>query len=254
MTTAGTMDAVTVVGIDCATVDAKVGLAVATVVGDRCAVQYAGVCSTEQEVAGVVAGWLAGVPRALLAFDAPLGWPEAMGRALAVHRAGDPLSVAANNLFRRDTDRFVKTGSASNRWTVGADRIARTAHAALALLADLRGRTGLPIPLAWTPDDAAPAAAIEVYPAATLLAHGIPARGYKKKEQTAERRVIMGHLEGHLELPPDRAAMEANADAMDAAVCVLAGWDFLRGRCYEPGDPALARHEGWIWVRERFSP
>ena len=248
------MDPATLIGIDCATVDAKVGLAVAQADGERCAVQFAGVCSTEQEVAGVVAGWLARVPRALLAFDAPLGWPEAMGPALAAHRAGDPLPVAANGLFRRDTDRFVKARLGKQSLDVGADRIARTAHAALTLLADLRGRTGLPIPLAWTPADATPAAAIEVYPAATLLAHGIPSRGYKKKEQTAERRVIMGLLEKHLGLPPCRAAMAANADALDAAVCVLAGWDFLRGHVYSPGDPALARHEGWIWVRQLSSP
>ena len=243
------MNPITIVGVDCATVDARVGLAVASAEGDRCAVRFAGVCSTEQEVAGVVAGWLAGAARVLLAFDAPLGWPEAMGRALAAHRAGDPLPVAANGLFRRDTDRFVKARLGKQSLDVGADRIARTAHAALTLLADLRRRTGLPLPLAWTPEDAAPAAAIEVYPAATFLAHGIPVRGYKKREQTAARRAIMGRLEHHLELPPDRDAMEGNADALDAAACVLAGWDFLRGHVYLPGDPALARHEGWIWVR-----
>ena len=245
------MTRTTIIGIDCATIDAKVGLSIGVAEHDRCVVQFAGVCSTEREVAGEVAAWLAQSTRALIALDAPLGWPQAMGRALAQHRAGEPLSMTANNLFRRATDGFVKMHLGKQSLDVGADRIARTAHAALKLLADLRRLTALPIPMAWAPGYDAHAAAIEVYPAATLIAHGIPARGYKKKDQSAERRVIIKRLTDHVELPPDTSVMERNADALDAVVCVLAGYDFLRGQCHPPEDGQLARHEGWIWVRAR---
>ena len=134
---------------------------------------------------------------------------------------------------------------------VGADRIARTAHSALKLLDEVRQKTGLPIPMAWEPNYTERVAAIEVYPAATLIAHGIPDTGYKKKEKVAERKVILGSLEHALQLPEDRAAMELSADALDAAVCVLAGFDFLHGEAYTPEDSELAKHEGWIWVRAR---
>ena len=52
---------------------------------------------------------------------------------------------------------------------VGADRIARTAYAALHLLGSVRVQLHLSIPLAWAPTDISVVAAIEVYPAATLV-------------------------------------------------------------------------------------
>jgi len=174
-----------------------------------------------------------------------------MGGALAAHQAGLPLAVSANELFRRATDRFVKAKLGKQSLDVGADRIARTAHSALRLLADLRHATGLPIPLAWEPTHTIPVAAIEVYPAATLVAHGIPDTGYKKKESIVARRSIIDEISKQIKLPDNRAAMELSADALDAVVCVLAGYDFLRGEAYPPEERELALHEGWIWVRPR---
>lgn len=40
-------------------------------------------------------------------------------------------------------------------------------------------------------------------------------------------------------------------NALDSAICVLAGQDFLLGHCADPTDPALAKKEGWIWVRRK---
>ena len=224
------MEGTTIIGIDCATDDERVGIALAHVRAGRCEVSHAGVGSSERQVVNEVAAWLADADRALLAMDAPLGWPRTMARALAVHRAGDGLAVAANHLFRRVTDRFIRERLGKQSLDVGADRVARTALAALNLLTDLRHRTGLPIPLAWSADHGERVAAIEIYPAATLIIHGISPRGYKKKEQMDGRKTIIQRLEPIIGLPADRTAMEANADAMDAAVCVLAGYDFLRGR------------------------
>jgi len=44
---------------------------------------------------------------------------------------------------------------------------------------------------------------------------------------------------------PDLAT---SADLIDAAVCVLAGDDFIAGRAMNPEDHSLAEREGWIWT------
>jgi hypothetical protein len=151
-------------------------------------------------------------------------------------------------MFRRATDRFVARQFGITPLDVGADRIARTAHAALKLLASVRRRTGLPVPLAWQTPPVAMEAAIEVYPAATLSAHGLPSRRYKKAEDVAARRQIIEGLA--LEMPFERTfpVIETEPDALDAVVCLLAAKDFLDGKAIGPTDLALAEHEGWIWI------
>ncbi len=91
-----------------------------------------------------------------LALDAPLGWPAVLGETLGPHIAGESLDGTPNELFRRQTDHFIKAVIGRQPLDVGADRIARTAHAALGLLEQLRQLTGQPVPLAWTPHDPAP--------------------------------------------------------------------------------------------------
>ena len=48
--------------------------------------------------------------------------------------------------------------------------------------------------------------------------------------------------------PKLSALLTSNADALDAAVCVLAGRDFIRGHALSPPDLDEAKREGWIWV------
>jgi hypothetical protein len=81
------------------------------------------------------------------------------------------LGKEPNELFRRATDDDIKLRLGKRPLDVGADRIARTAAAALKLLDRLRRETGRPIPLAWTPDEDPTWRAIEVYPVATRIAH-----------------------------------------------------------------------------------
>ena len=52
-------------------------------------------------------------------------------------------------------------------------------------------------------------------------------------------------------LPADTSTMEDNDNVLDAALCVLAAVDFLRGDAMEPEDQPKAWKEGWIWVREK---
>jgi hypothetical protein len=243
------MNQTTIIGIDCATQDTRVGLALASAGPEGCIVRFAGGCSGERALAQEVAQLLTDSPRALLAFDAPLGWPRPMGEALSGHRAGLPLAVPAHDLFRRATDRFVRAQIGKQSLDVGADRIARTAHSALGLLANVRRETALSIPLAWNAAFSDRAAAIEVYPAATLIAHGIPTAGYKQKEDLAARQAIIRQIAKEVKLPADNSKMVQSGDALDAAICVLAAYDFLRGEAYDPKELELAQHEGWIWVR-----
>jgi len=134
---------------------------------------------------------------------------------------------------------------------VGADRIARTAHTALRLLGGLRKATGQATPLAWTPEEAATGtAAIEVYPAATLTAHGLRPSSHKQRSQVTERDEILRGLASELVISTElHASLRESADALDAAVCVLAAQDFLAGHAMPATDRATAEREGWTWVR-----
>jgi predicted RNase H-like nuclease len=239
----------TIIGIDCATQAKRIGLALGGDDGATAAITQVLLGSMVDAVAETIAAWTTPGEPTLLALDAPLGWPAGLGRELYQHQAGAPLQGEANHLFRRHTDRVIKRTTGKLPLDVGADRIARTAHAALALLQALRQRTGQPIPLAWHPELNSGLQAIEVYPAGTLAAYGVDARGYKKREGRAQRQALLRFLAQQLSLPQDCALMEDNDDALDAALCVLAGLDFLRGRAMEPDDLHATRKEGWIWVR-----
>jgi len=240
--------AVTIVGIDCATIDAKIGVAWGTWSGGKVEVLEVALCGPERSAASFVTAWLrdSGIP-GLVAIDAPLGWPQPLARTLSAHRAGELIRTSPNDMFRRETDRFIQRTLGKTPLDVGADRIARTAHAALRLLGEVRTELGIAIPLAWSTPPIG-VAAIEVYPAATLLAHGLRATGYKRPNQVAERREIISALAGTLCLETEIALLETSADALDAVVCLLAAKDFLEGRAAGPTDQPLAELEGWIWA------
>ncbi len=243
----------TIIGIDCAVQEENVGLALGSFDG-RTKPRLEKVASgAEAPIAETVCGWIANASSVLIALDAPLGWPAELGPALAAHRAGAPISVLPNQMFRRLTDRVVKDKIGKQSLDVGADRIARTAHAALDLLQNLREGSGKAIPLAWKPLGEAEVGAIEVYPAATLAAYQVDKAaisGYKQKDGQAQRQALLNLLEPHIALPDDRRLMVGNDDVLDAAICVLAGADFLRGPVIAPTDIETAEKEGWIWVRK----
>ena len=238
----------TIIGIDCATRPEKVGLARGAVDDDRLRILEATTGSRGRLVAEQVARWITKTPPTLLALDAPLGWPKDLGIALVQHDAGAPLIPQPDALFHRGTDQFVARTTGKRPLEVGADRIARTAHAALVLLEELRRIVGEAIPIAWS-TKLDRLAAIEVYPAATLTGRGLPSSGYKRPDQRAQREEILDALVGLMDLPEDSSVLIENADALDSAVCALAGWDFLSDTAQPPPDLERARKEGWIWVR-----
>ncbi len=239
-----------IIGIDCATIDTRIGLVLARNEAERIVILAAEIASPARPAVETICAWLESARPALLALDAPLGWPAEMGPSLIGHQPGAPLPISANRMFRRRTDRFIQETIGRRPLDVGADRIARTAHAALALLERVRTKTGLAIPLSWEPQDIQKAAAIEVYPAGTLQAGGMQASGYKKAGDVEARRALLARLGREMDLGAHRPALLANADALDAAVCALAGGDYLAGRALPPTKDVDVRKEGWIWVRE----
>jgi len=213
---------------------------------------------------------------AVLALDAPLGWPESLATALSEHRAGDRLSPDADLLFRRETDRVVRASLGKQTLDVGADRIARTAVSALGLLDRIRSGPGsaLSALATLTTEDQLLAfrreagllrspehggslgtgsvVAEEVYPAGWLHIAGLPSRGYKKASQREVRETILADLETRCVLEIDPSRLLGNADLLDGLICLLCAVDTMEGRCPGPEScgvhSATAKAEGWIWL------
>jgi len=238
-----------VIGIDCATEPRKTGLALGF--REECAtwLEAAEVGQSEAMLLDTLTGWLGTAERVLLSIDAPLGWPSGMAAALPSHQAGAPLGGGAHALFRRATDRFIRRRLGKQSLDVGADRIARTAFAALSVLHEIRKRGSLPIPLAWDRKFDG-VVAIEVYPAATLRAHGMPDKGYKVPGGQSQRMAVIDRLGQHFDLRGHRSQLLSNVDVLDAAICMLAGLDFEGGAAMPPENIYEARREGWIWARD----
>jgi predicted RNase H-like nuclease len=239
-----------IIGVDCATQPKRTGLARAERTQDRYTVTELMVCDGDRHPAEIVVDWLGDAESALLALDAPLGWPVSLGRGLARHAAGEPIPIPGELLFRRSTDRVVAQQTGKTPLEIGADRIARTAHAALLFLDRLRIALDEPIPLAWQIPLGNRVEAIEVYPAATLLVRGASLRGYKKAEAFLERSRLLDSMAPSCEFEAVKDAAIENHDCLDALACVVAGHDFLQGEVVEPVEPDVARREGWIWFRK----
>lgn len=239
-----------IIGIDCATTPKKRGVALATYERGNCVVSSVKTGLSDDHIADLVKKCLSQNVRTLVALDAPLGWPESLGKNLADHHAGTPLRELPNTLFRRETDRFIKEQLGKQPLDVGADRIARTAHSALSLLSNISKAIGNPIPLAWRVDFSG-VAAIEVYPAATLRVYGLPETAYKKPSEKKARQTFIDGLAKITDfvLPASLEKALSNADALDALICALAGRDFIQSSVYQPVNVALAHKEGWIWVK-----
>ena len=240
------------IGIDCAVNPRDIGIALAEM---RDHVDVREVLAGIRDPWSKVTEWVldSASSDTLLALDAPLGWPAPLADSLREHAAGAAVPGNAHALFRRTTDLSVWDMTGKRPLDIGADRIARTAHAALQGLEHLRNSTGHRLPLAWCVDDIAGGHVIEVYPAATLTAHGLPSQRYKDTKKADHRRAreeILSMLPG-FRLPAGcRSTALANADALDALVCLLAAADFVRGVARPPGDLRVARLEGWIWCRD----
>jgi predicted RNase H-like nuclease len=245
----------TIIGIDCATQDDHVGLALAHFDGQQAQVDQVLVGSKQAPILETITHWITQTSTTLIALDAPLGWPAELGPTLSSHNAGDLVDVDPDRLFRRLTDRIVQQEIKKLPLEVGANLIARTAHAALKLLHQLRKYSDIPIPLAWSPVLDGRICAIEVYPAATLLAYAIPMKVSPSQDKAALRQQAMVMLSKYIHFPSEQQLMIENGHAFDASICVLAAADFLRGQAIAPTDlPTVdlptVKKEGWIWLKK----
>ena len=253
------LETTTIIGIDCATKANKMGLALADLSSGRLIIrQVMPGDQAEPSIPKMIGRWIQEGTKTLLALDAPLGWPSDMGLSLAEHTAGQQLAIEPDKMFRRLTDRFVKDVTGKSSLDVGADRIARTAHSALDLLSNIRMVTSQEIPLEWSPGSLNEVGAIEVYPALSLLALDLSPNGYKQGDTAhAAREKLLNALKQHIDFDQDaEGKMIANADLLDAVLCVKAGADFLSGKCRKVlrEDDSTARKEGWIWFTQSNTP
>jgi predicted RNase H-like nuclease len=232
-----------IIGIDCATQPKKVGLALCRWTENRLMVDTLRTGADSRPLHQVISDWIPD-EGALLAMDAPLGWPQGLAPALVQHRAGQALATTPEKMFRRTTDDFVWEMTGKKPMEVGAERIARTAHAALRLLNEISILRGTTIPLCWTADTLSrgQVAAIEVYPAGLMAALGVKRPSREDKISALERLTDLGAMS---------IDESVTADMVDAVLCAVAGADFLQGKCYAPSPKQLpvAKKEGWIWVR-----
>jgi predicted nuclease with RNAse H fold len=181
--------------------------------------------------------------------DAPFGWPRTFADELARYAAGGPWEAAGPELRLRATDRAVTEwararGQALFPLSVSSDRIAVCAWRCARLLtahgmADRAGADGV----------------AEVYPAAALLAWGLPSRGYKRVApggaEVRERIVAGLELRFSLSLGDrDLVAHRRADDRLDAVVCALLAREVAHGRTLRPPPEhaEAARAEGWIHV------
>jgi hypothetical protein len=244
---------ITILGIDCAVDPRRRGVARGRLRDGRCVVDSAW-RGDRCDLPALVREARTDGP-VLLALDAPLGWPSALGTELGRHRAGAPVTATADAMFRRHTDRMVAARLGKTPLDIGADRIARTAHAALDQLTALASSLGRQrVPLLWRPDRLRGVAAVEVYPAGLLVAAGSSiTTGYKPAAARTARSRLLADITRELDLGPavHEAAID-DADRLDAVLCVLAGWDVVRGLAPGPArgrERSVAGREGWIWVR-----
>ena len=238
-----------IIGIDCAAQDKNVGIAVDDVDHKEIRISAKEEASKKIVIDEIVSYIDLRIPT-LLCLDAPLGWPQKLADSLPEHIAGDP-TIEDNPifLFNRETDRFIRKDY-KKPLEIGADRIARTALAALNLLRNLRNHFNVPITLAWNPAIQSGIQAIEVYPAATAIAHEVSTKGCKDPKMGNEAcKKVLIELNTKLHLNINVEDFCKSHHHFDAVLCVIAGSDFLNGECESPTRLDLAKKEGWIWVK-----
>ena len=246
---------ITIIGVDCATQSNKVGLALGSMSNGLLTIDNVMKVGKNGSITNVVSSWIKekSTTKTLIAMDSPLGWPIKLGEELIGHKAGASLSTEAHQMFRRRTDFFIKEQANKQSLDVGADRIARTAHAALRLIDEIKEQVGMSIPLAWNSELTHPISMIEVYPAVTLKScQLLPTTSYKK-ESNKEREQVFDGLSQLMNLSNvDKRSIIDDDDILDAMVCVLAGSHFINDESAGPPtkeDRVLAEKEGWIWAK-----
>jgi len=177
--------------------------------------------------------------------DAPFGWPDAFRGTIDGWSERDewPLGMPRSELRFRLTDDALRS-KGRTPLSVSADRIAATAMRCAELLARHCAAQGEGL-------DRVSGHAVEVYPAATLVAWEFDVRGYKDAAATEQRRRIAERLDQEARLGlPDEAigACSATDHVLDALVASLTVRAHALGLTHPPPSLQAAQvaREGWI--------
>ena len=192
-----------------------------------------------------------------IGIDAPLGWPTAFVAAVVAQQrfAPWPGGVHRGPLTHRETDRWVRAAGHGRPLSVSADRIGSPAMRG----ALLQHRWATEVWDGPEPRDGT-GRLLETYPAASLRAWGIEAKGYKRAGAAAAegaravRARIVEHLDAEVGAWLDLTAVAERAVASDHVLdAVLCGLTVVAARggtttAPPPEHAAAARVEGWIHV------
>jgi predicted nuclease with RNAse H fold len=189
----------------------------------------------------------------MIAFDVPLGWPDAFVEAIVAHHDSTGWPPADTNppadrvpLRYRTTD-LVTRASGAQPLSVSSDLIGvaamRGAWLQLLLVeagvtVDRSGITGR---------------VIEAYPAATLRSWGLASSKYKGRANAKACSALAAELIercGHLGAVAAACLDGCDDDGLDAFICALVARAALAGLTTrpEPSQVDVARREGWIHV------
>ena len=127
-----------ILGIDAAVDPRNTGLAIGRFSDGRWRIDSLETGRKETPIAEQVLPLLNPSSPVVVAIDAPMGWPIAFSRNVSAHQAGEQVDSDTRLLFARETDRVVHRETGLTPLSVSADRIARTAVAALGIVHELR--------------------------------------------------------------------------------------------------------------------
>ena len=181
-----------------------------------------------------------------LGVDSPLGWPRRFVEAVSAHsEGGDWQDEWSSDAFPfRTTDRAIKRLAGVNPLSVSTDRLGLTARRCALLQNGWANRMGEAV------DRTGAGRIVEVYPAATMKACGLPTKDYKKDAATREKLLadIADQTAGWLRLDDVGAACVASDHVFDGLISAITAVLALHGLTVDPTEEQLddARREGWI--------
>ncbi len=183
--------------------------------------------------------------------DCPLGWPASFATFVAQHHRGAIADVALaqdkegrRRLLWRRTDEDVRERTGLIPLSVAADRIAHVAVRCATLQARL-AELGRPV------DRTGAGILVEVYPAGSLRAWGLPDRRYKGAAGAAALHAnvdVLLKLAPWLDLGIFDPLCRSRDDSFDAVIAALTARAAALGLTTAPPQPYVdqARTEGWI--------
>lgn len=200
----------------------------------------------------------------VVAVDVPFGWPNPLARALEAYEIGVALDRDRTQYMYRTTDSWLTNHLPSllardvkppKPFAVGADKLGVTAMVGTVLLNGLSGAFNL------SPRNrAAFPSVVEVYPAISLWAWGLPHEKLKGAGDLAlsNRRALLSKLENAFKLvvsERDREILVGVEHCFDALVAALTGREYAYGNTFDPPESFaddVLRTEGWVRVPNRL--